>query len=142
MTMHPDDPKPPASPPVDRAVELIISLILRLGVSVSLIVVIAGLLMSFFHHHEYLYSRPGLQRLTTPGRAFPRTLGQVLAGVRQLRGEAMIMAGLMLLIATPVLRVAVSIAAFIYEKDKTFVLLTAIVLALLILSFFLGTGAA
>jgi uncharacterized membrane protein len=48
------------------------------------------------------------------------------------------MAGLLLLLATPVLRVAVSILAFIYEKDGIFVMITSIVLALLLLSFVLG----
>ena len=47
-------------------------------------------------------------------------------------------AGLLLLIATPVLRVAVSIFAFVYEKDKVFVIITSIVLGLLLLSFILG----
>ena len=133
---------PLAKPRVDHAVELIISTILRAGVIISLVVVVSGLLLSFFHHHEYLHSRPSLQRLTTPGRAVPRTVGQVISGMRHLRGEAIIMAGLVLLIATPVLRVAVSIFAFIYEKDKAFVVLTSVVLGLLILSFFLGAAGA
>jgi len=136
------DFKSNAKPQVDHAVELIISTILRAGVIISLVVVVSGLLLSFFHHHEYLHSKPSLQRLTTPGRAFPRTIAQVISGVRHLRGEAIIMAGLVLLIATPVLRVAVSIFAFVYEKDKAFVILTTIVLTLLILSFFLRTAAA
>jgi uncharacterized membrane protein len=127
-----------AKPQVDHAVELIISTLLRAGVIISLLVVVGGLLLSFAHHHEYLNSKSSLTRLTTPGRAFPRTVGQVLAGVRHLRGEAIIMAGLILLIATPVMRVAVSIFAFLYEKDLVFVVLTSVVLALLILSFFLG----
>jgi uncharacterized membrane protein len=137
--MKESESNPMGKPQVDHAVELIISTILRAGVIISLIVVVGGLVLSFLHHHAYLHSRPSLQRLTTPGRAFPRTIKQVLTGVRHLRGEAVIMAGLVLLIATPVLRVAVSILAFVYEKDKTFVILTAIVLGLLILSFFLGT---
>ena len=133
---------PTRKPQVDHAVESIISMILRAGVIISLIIVVGGLLLSFFHHHEYLHSKPSLQRLTTPGRAFPRTIAGVLAGMRQMRGEAIIMAGLVLLIATPVLRVAVSIIAFVFEKDRTFVILTTIVLGLLILSFFLGTSGA
>ena len=48
------------------------------------------------------------------------------------------MVGLMLLIATPVARVAVSILGFVYEHDRRYVIITSIVLALLILSFVLG----
>jgi uncharacterized membrane protein len=47
-------------------------------------------------------------------------------------------AGLLLLILTPILRVAVSIVAFIIEKDRIFVFITATVLAVLLLSFLLG----
>jgi uncharacterized membrane protein len=50
------------------------------------------------------------------------------------------MAGLLLLIATPVLRVAVSILAFVYQRDRAFVAITSIVLALLLTSFVLGRG--
>ena len=46
--------------------------------------------------------------------------------------------GLLVLIATPVLRVAVSILAFWQEGDRKFVLITSVVLALLLASFLLG----
>jgi len=42
------------------------------------------------------------------------------------------------LIATPVMRVAVSILVFVYENDRIFILITCVVLALLLLSFLLG----
>jgi uncharacterized membrane protein len=48
------------------------------------------------------------------------------------------MAGLLLLIATPVLRVAVSVLAFVYQRDRTFVIITSVVLTLLLASFVLG----
>jgi len=60
------------------------------------------------------------------------------AGVRALRGRAIVILGLLLLIATPVVRVAVSIFAFIYQGDRIFTLITAVVLCLLLLSFVLG----
>jgi len=69
-----------------------------------------------------------------------RTTGTVWEGVLHLRGSSIVTAGLLLLIATPVLRVAVSIFAFVYQKDWTFVIITTVVLALLLLSFWLGKG--
>ena len=54
------------------------------------------------------------------------------------RAAAVIVAGLVLLIATPVIRVAVSLVAFTRERDRTFVAITATVLFLLLLSFLLG----
>jgi uncharacterized membrane protein len=49
-----------------------------------------------------------------------------------------VLLGLLMLIATPVMRVAASIFAFVYEHDYVYVTITAIVLALLLLSFVLG----
>jgi len=51
----------------------------------------------------------------------------------------MVAFGLLVLIATPVTRVAVSIVAFIRMRDRRYVVITTVVLALLLLSFFLGS---
>jgi uncharacterized membrane protein len=50
------------------------------------------------------------------------------------------MAGLLLLIATPVMRVAFSVLVFVYQHDRVFVVITSIVLTLLLVSFVLGRG--
>ncbi|HWE04916.1 MAG TPA: DUF1634 domain-containing protein [Tepidisphaeraceae bacterium] len=122
-----------------RQVEILISVLLRTGVVASLIVISAGMIVTFIHHPDYARSSEQLARLTKPGGAFPRSLGEMTAGLREFQGRAIVVAGLLLLIATPVMRVAVSIFAFVYEKDKVFVIVTSIVLALLLLSFFLGS---
>jgi uncharacterized membrane protein len=121
-----------------RKVELLISVILRTGVIASLLIVLIGLVLSFTHHPAYFNSNSMLKQITTPGRLVPHTLHEVLTGTLHLKGEALITAGLLLLIATPVIRVAISIFIFIAEKDLPFVLATTFVLAMLILSFFLG----
>jgi uncharacterized membrane protein len=121
-----------------RRVEILISTLLRVGVVTSLTVVVLGTLLSFVHHPDYVSSKAELSRLTKPGAAFPHTISEVIEGVRRLQGRAVVMAGLMLLIGTPVLRVAVSIIAFVYEGDWIFMVITSIVLALLLLSFVLG----
>lgn len=100
--------------------------------------VVAGVLISFLHHPSYVSSPSELQRLTQPGAAFPHTVRAVISGLRDLQGRAVVMVGLLLLIATPVLRVAVSIFIFVYERDWVFVAITSIVLLLLLTSFLLG----
>ena len=50
----------------------------------------------------------------------------------------MIVLGLVLLIATPVVRVIVSTVAFYRERDRVYVAITLLVLALLLVSFVLG----
>jgi len=97
-----------------------------------------GLLVTFIHHPIYLSSKTELKRLAAPGAAFPHTLADVWRGLREFRGLSIVTLGLLLLIITPVVRVAVSIFAFVYERDRTFVIITSIVLILLLLSFFLG----
>jgi uncharacterized membrane protein len=121
-----------------RQVELVISPLLRVGVVVSLVTVVAGLVISFIHHPDYRSSYALLGELTTPGRVVPHSIHDVIRGVSEFRGEAVVALGLLLLIATPVLRVAVSIVVFLLERDWIFVLVTSFVLGMLILSFFLG----
>jgi uncharacterized membrane protein len=121
-----------------RAVELLISNLLRIGVITSLGLIVIGTVISFVHHPDYLSHPPALQRLTQPGAAFPRSVREVVHGVADGRGQAIVAVGLILLIATPVVRVAVSIVAFAFEGDVQYVIITTIVLALLLLSFALG----
>jgi uncharacterized membrane protein len=121
-----------------RQVELAISNILRVGVSVSLAVVVLGTIITFVRHPDYRSSPQQLERLTRPGAKFPHTLGEVAAGIGALHGQAIVVLGLILLVATPIVRVAVSILAFVYQGDRVFVVITTIVLCLLLLSFLLG----
>ncbi len=118
--------------------ELWISFVLRAGISLSLLLILSGLAVTFAHHPQYLSSEKELSRLVVPGAAFPRTLPEVTAGLRSLRGQAITTSGLLLLILTPVLRVAISIAAFLEERDLRYVAITTVVLVLLILSFMMG----
>jgi uncharacterized membrane protein len=129
-----------ADPSQERAqkVELVISGLLRIGVLTSLFIVLVGTVVTFVHHPHYLSSRQDLVRLTTPGAEFPHSVRSVIHGLEHSQGRALVMAGLLLLIATPVLRVAVSVLAFVYQRDGTFVVITFVVLTLLLASFVLG----
>ncbi len=121
-----------------RKVELIISGLLRSGVITSIVLVVIGMVVLFSTHPELLTSSEQLHVITQPGADFPHTLYDVFNGLRELNGEAIIAIGLFVLIATPVMRVAVSIFAFIYQRDRVFTAITSVVLLFLLLSFFLG----
>jgi uncharacterized membrane protein len=121
-----------------RKVELAISTLLRIGVLTSLVIVLAGTVVTFVHHPHYLTSRRDLVHLTSPGAEFPRSVPSVIRGLEHSQGRALVMTGLLLLIATPVLRVAVSVLAFVSQRDRTFVVITSVVLTLLLTSFVLG----
>jgi len=120
-------------------IELLIRWLLRVGVVTSLSMVFIGLLLMFIHHPSYLVSMVDLQRLTSPGAAFPHTLREVVNGLMFGRGQAVVAVGLLLLIVTPIMRVAVSIIAFAVQRDRAFVFITSVVLIILIISFVLGS---
>ncbi len=133
----------PAAPPLQidprtHRVELAISFVLRTGVVLSLSIVALGTIISFVHHPSYLSSPPDLQRLTQPGAAFPYPLRDVAGGIARFEGRSIAVLGLLLLIATPVVRVAMAIGAFLLERDRFFAVTTAVVLLILLLSFVLG----
>ena len=130
-------PEPQHEP---RWVDTAISRLLRGGVLVSIAVVLIGLVFTFIHHPQYVRSKTALGELTDAAAVYPHTIGDVLQQIRDGRGQAMVLLGLLLLIATPVARVAFSIVAFALEKDRLYVGITVVVLMLLLLSFALGAN--
>jgi uncharacterized membrane protein len=59
------------------------------------------------------------------------------ARLRELQPLAVVQLGLLVLIATPVVRVAVSVIGFALERDRLYVAITLAVLAILLASLFL-----
>jgi uncharacterized membrane protein len=123
-----------------RDVELLISTTLRNGVMLSVAVMLFGVVVTFIHHPDYFHSRPALGELTNSREIFANTTGAVLRGVRALHGQSIAMLGILLLIVTPVVRVAISVALFAAHRDRRYVLITAVVLALLLTSLMSGLG--
>lgn len=120
----------PSKKPASRSdlMSVIIGWVLLGGVILSAAVILAGVILLF------------IQRVPLNLRAlqsFPLTFGQVWAGVIALQPQAIIAFGLLLLIATPIMRVAVSIVAFAFEKDRRYVVITTLVLAILLISIFI-----
>ncbi len=139
MTTHISQPAPlennqaSHTSPKTTAATTIISWILQGGVILSSALIVLGLCL--------LPTRPGglsVHRVLT----FPRTFAEVWDGLLILRPQSIIVIGLVLLIATPVIRVAVSVIAFALERNYRYVVITLVVLAILVLSFVLGKGGA
>ncbi len=107
--------------------ELFISSSLRLGVYLSAAVIAIGMILFF---------AAGSSGYQTD--QFPTTVGAVWSGTIHLKPSAIISLGLLLLIATPVFRVASSVLLFVFEKDHLYTLITLFVLCILIISFMLG----
>jgi uncharacterized membrane protein len=67
-----------------------------------------------------------------------RSVAGIVADAISLRGRGLIQLGLLLLIATPIMRVALSLVGFEKQRDWTYVAVTATVLTLLLYSLFGG----
>ena len=111
---------------------------LRAGVLISIVIIIVGSTITFVHHPDYFSSRPALGELTSPKAHFPNTLADVFTGVRDMRGQAIIALGLIVLIATPVARVIMSVFVFLVEHDWLYTAITTAVVIILFISFSIG----
>ncbi len=121
-------------------IENLISITLRTGVLVSIAVILSGVIFTFAHHPAYFSSRPALGQLIDSRENFTSSIGDVARGVRELHGQAIVMLGILLLIATPIVRVAISVFLFAAEHDRRYVVITATVLVLLLISLVTGLG--
>jgi len=120
--------------------EIVVSTLLRAGLIISLGTVTAGLVVLFARHPAELLSPARFAALTARGAEFPHTLSTLVAGIMKGDGQSVIATGLLLLILTPVMRVAVSFIEFLRAGDRAFSLITAGVLAVLVLSMSLRVG--
>ncbi|MGI8550684.1 MAG: DUF1634 domain-containing protein [Dehalococcoidia bacterium] len=132
-------------------IERIVSEVLRYGVLLSFAIVLAGSVWLFLAGNTGYaglgtIGKGALKTLTFyrggkhPVFAAPTTPGETIRGVMQGKPYALIALGLLVLIATPVFRVAVSVATFLWEGDRLYGLITAYVLLVLIISFVAGKG--
>jgi uncharacterized membrane protein len=114
----------------DQKVEDIIGNLLRFGVGISAAIVLLGATVYLFRH--------GLEhadyRVFQGEPADLRTLSGIVRAAFAFRGRGIIQLGLVLLIATPVARVAFAVLAFAIEQDRMYVIFTLIVLIVLLLS--------
>lgn len=126
-----DEPIEGANHPMTQ----VISELLVVGVGLSALVLAAGLALALLTDQTG-YGIPLTPELVIyrSSVAFPRTIDGILSGVTALRPFAVIELGVLLLIATPVLRVAMSVVMFLLEKDYGFVAITFTVLVLLLTS--------
>jgi len=121
-----------ASAWTDQRVELIIGNLLRLGVAIAGAVVLAGAFVYLVRHGTEAPSYHAF-------RGEPvelRTLAGIFEQVQEGRGRGLIQLGLLLLIATPIARVGFSLIAFMRLRDRLYVGVTLLVLAVLLFSLF------
>jgi uncharacterized membrane protein len=114
----------------DQRLEAIISVLLRTGVLISAAVVLLGGICFLFKHGN---EQPEYHVFHGTPEVY-RSISGVLHAAGPSNCQAIIQLGLLLLILTPVARVAFSLAGFALEHDRTYLGLTSIVLVILIYS--------
>lgn len=116
---HPEDIQP-------------IGLVLRIGSVVSSVVILLGIVL--------LFLSPG--SISQQVQIFPHTAGQLWMGLLAWQPQAIIVLGLLILIATPFMRVTTAAIIFGRAHDWRYVMIALIVLTILLASLLLGKGGA
>lgn len=115
----------------DRSMETIMGRVLQVGVLLASFVMLAGGILYVKVHHganpDYRVFSSEPQRL--------RHFHGILTGVATGDPAAIIQLAVLLLIATPVARVVFALIAFAIERDKLYILVSTIVLAVLLYGF-------
>jgi uncharacterized membrane protein len=100
--------------------------VLIIGLVISTALMLTGVGLDLFYQRDLPTAVPDI--------------AEVIRRVLGLRPSGFLALGLLVLIATPILRVVGSIGAFLYERDWRFAAVTTLVLAVLSVSLLLGRG--
>ncbi|NON62259.1 DUF1634 domain-containing protein [Acidianus sp. RZ1] len=114
----------------------VIGLSLRIGVIVSVILIATGSLLTFVEHGSNGYSVSELLSRTSVVNSSTASFNFIVKSVSQFTGLGLIYLGLVVLIATPVIRVMLSVLYFALDKNLLYTIVTAIVLFNLLIAIF------
>ena len=123
-------------PWTDKQMDVAIAVILRAGVILSAVTVLVG---AFFYLRHYGYSHPDY-RVFMGEPADLCSIPGIVADALAIKSGGIIQLGLLLLIATPIVRVAFAVVAFALQRDRVYVIVTLIVLGVLLFSLLGGGG--
>ena len=107
--------------------EVLVSNVLKIGVLLSAVFLVAGLSMLIF----------------TEDNSCPTgdmSVEWFVSGLNTFTPSHIIFTGFLILVSTPILRIAASVGIYIHQKDYTFAVITGIVLAVMVYSLTMGIG--
>ena len=114
----------------DYRMEQIIGNLLRVGVVLAAAVVFVGGVMYLVQHGSAAPDYHTFHAVPDNLRSLPGIMHEAMA----LQSRGIIQLGLLLLVLTPVSRVAFSAIGFLEERDRMYVIITLIVLSVLLFS--------
>lgn len=121
------EPLPPGSAPDEHAMEVRLSKLLTLGTTISAVVVLMGIAMYLWRHSgdrlDFTKFRLHTDELNAPT--------SILSKAFALDAPAIMQLGVLLLVLTPVARVAFTLIAFLIRRDWMYVAIATIVLVVL-----------
>jgi uncharacterized membrane protein len=118
----------------DEDIQRFVGRTLQFGVLLAAAVILIGAIAVLVQHGgaraDYRTFQPGPESL--------RSVTSILRSSMALDSRAIVQLGLLLLIATPVARVMLTLVAFVLQRDRAYVIVTTIVLALLLYGLCFG----
>lgn len=119
----------------EKDFQQLIGNLLRYGVWLALGVALCGGVVYLLHHGS---ESVNYTTFTENDRSIFTVMSDVLNGVAGLDGASIIFLGVILLFLTPVFRMILSLWTFILEKDRTYIFITSLVIAIICMSVALG----
>ncbi len=116
---------------LDKPLETVIGYTLRIGVITAAVLVLAG---GVYYLMENAHA-PADYHTFQPTAKHALDLAAIVQNALALNSIGIIQLGLLVLVATPIVRVILSVAAFALERDLLYVAVTVVVLAVLLYSF-------
>jgi uncharacterized membrane protein len=117
--------------PTDQELDISIAKMLLFGITLSSIVVLIGAGLQFWSSPR---AAPDYTHFRSPD-VHLRTITGVVHSALHLNAYGLIQFGLLLLIATPIVRVLFCVVGFARQRDMLYVAISSTVLAILIYSF-------
>lgn len=118
----------------DYDMQQLIGQVLRYGVLTSGIVAIIGGIWYLYQHGAEF---PHYTTFSGEPSGYTSLTG-IIHGLSQGSANEIIQLGVVILIATPIVRIVFSLISFVFEKDRLYVFITLIVLSIILFSMFGG----
>jgi uncharacterized membrane protein len=119
----------------ERELEIANSLVLKYGVILSCSLIAIGLLIAFIREGQSLQiTIPQLLQSNLGKPSFDAAT--LVSGITHLNGICIVEVGVLILLATPVFRVAVTTVMFLVERNMEYTVIGMFVLAVLLFSLF------
>lgn len=132
----PDLSQPPVqATPGGHPIEIWISHVLRIGVTVAGAIILLGIIV--FLVRGPVDGEPDSYHAVTGGGGHSLAVGwdDIWQGVTAGHGLAIVQLGLLVLVLTPLMRVGMTVILFVAQRDRPFIIVTAIVFIILVLGF-------